>query len=129
MNGVIYPVSNTLAELEARGGYMTANCGTKLKELYNTSTAVSQIVTKNYTADMHYTHTHTANVKNGTHTPRGQINLRNSATENYKPALPFTRSWTSVDANNDVYQARLSVLYFNQNYPEKGYFTEIYFDN
>lgn len=129
MNGICYPVSNTLAELEARGGYMTPNCGTKLKALYNTSTAVNQILTKNYTATMYYTHAHTANVKNGTHTPRGQINLRNSATAEYNPALPYTRSWTSVNADNDVYEARLSILYFNQNYAEEGYFTEIYYDN
>ena len=126
MNGICYPVSNTLAELETRGGYMTPNCGAKLKELYDTSTAVNQIITKNYTATMYYAHTAEINVKNGSHTPLGQINLRNQATGEYDPNLSITRSRLSINHTAGTQKALFSLVYFGDHYAEQTKFTEIY---
>lgn len=48
MRGMCQPVSNSLAELASRGGYMTPACGLALKNLYNSDTQIYATL-NNYT--------------------------------------------------------------------------------
>lgn len=121
MNGRCEPVSNTLDELAARGGYMTTAAGLALKNLYNTSTAANQISTAAYTINFTgNSWTEKKSVSQSGHTARGQINIRRGSGEYLGTAEMTVKSNTVTNAR---YIESASIQYGSG----QSRFTEIYF--
>ena len=121
MNGRCEPVSNSLDELAARGGYMTAAAGLALKNLYNKSTAANQISTEAYTINFsNNSWTEKKGVSKSGHTARGQINIRRGSGA-YKGTAEMTVKSNTV--TNTRYIEDASIQYTSG----QSRFTEIYF--
>lgn len=83
MNGNCYPVSDSIADMASKGGYLSIAGGTALKNLLNTSQTVSNFTySKTFTTPtMMYRNGYysTVNVAVSGHTPRGALNVTRTA--------------------------------------------------